>query len=72
VKPVKGEWAPVLKARFTGDRNPVTNINAGLKGDRFFLATGGDTKNTGTKLNETIPLPAETKRTAPEGLPKLN
>jgi hypothetical protein len=71
VKTVKGEWTPVAKARFTADKNPVLNINAGTKEGRYFLATGGDTKNADTKLNELITLPDE-KRTAPEGLPKAN
>ena len=69
LKPVKGEWAPVTKARFTADSNPATNINAGEKDGRFFLATGGDTENAGVKLKEAIALP-EAKRTAPTDLPK--
>ena len=69
VKPVKGDWAPVLKARFTADKNPATNINAGTKDGGYFLATGGETKNADTKLNEPIQLPADEKRTVPE-LPK--
>jgi hypothetical protein len=72
VKPTKGDWAPVEKARFTADKNPVTNINAGTKDGRFFLSTGGETKNADTKLNETVQLPAGEKRAAPEGLPKTN
>jgi len=72
VKPVKGEWEAVIKARFTADKNPVTNINAGMKDGRFFLVTGGDTKNGDTKLNDSMQLPANDKRTLPEGLPKIN
>jgi hypothetical protein len=64
-----GKWEALTKARFTADSNPVTNIDAGVDGDRFFLTTGGDTKNTGTKLNESMSLPRQTKRTPPEGLP---
>jgi hypothetical protein len=71
VKTTKGEWQAVTKARFTGDANPVTNINAGMKDGRFFLMTGGDIKNSDTKLNDSMQLPDE-KRTAPEGLPKGN
>lgn len=51
----KGTWSPMLKARFTGDANPVLNIDAGpVKGGRWFLATGGETKNTTTRLRETM------------------
>ena len=52
VKPAKGDWEPLAKARFTADANPVTNIDAGPAGRGFFLATGGDTANTTTKLRE--------------------
>jgi hypothetical protein len=44
-------------ARFTGDGNPVTNIDAGIASGRFFLATGGGTENSGTKLNSFLNLP---------------
>lgn len=50
VKTLEGKWQPVTKAQFTADSNPVLNINAGLKGDRFFLTTGGQTTNTDTPL----------------------
>jgi len=62
----KGEWQPATKARFTGDANPVTNINAGLKDDRFFLVTGGETENKDTKLNTSMELPARENRMPPE------
>ena len=54
VKPRDGEWISVQKARFTADSNPVLNIDAGAAGARFFLVTGGETKNATTKLRETI------------------
>lgn len=66
-----GKWHPITKARFTADSNPATNIDAGLSGERFFLATGGDTKNAGVKLNGPIELPRDAKRFAPQGLPKI-
>ncbi len=72
VKSTKDEWDAVTKARFTADANPVTTINAGVTEGRFFLVTGGDTKNDDTKLKDTMQLPADAKRTAPEGLPKTN
>ncbi len=46
-----GQWVALTRARFTGDGNPVTNIDAGAAGGRYFLATGGETDNTGAKLN---------------------
>jgi hypothetical protein len=51
-----GQWIALTKARFTADSNPVTNIDAGAAADRFFLATGGDTQNTGTKINALVNL----------------
>ena len=65
------EWKPVTEARFTADSNPVTNIDAGLVkgGDRWFLATGGDTANTTTKLREKMPLGKAAKPTLPADLP---
>jgi hypothetical protein len=52
-----GQWVALTRARFTADSNPVLNINAGLAGDRFFLATGGETKNSGTPLQALINRP---------------
>jgi hypothetical protein len=64
-----GDWLALRKARFTADSNPVVNIDAGTGGDRFFLATGGETTNVGTPLGETVTLPAGEKPTPPRGLP---
>ena len=66
-----GRQQPIAKARFTADRNPVLNINAGLSDDRFFLATGGDTENVDTQLNALIELPGES-HSAPTDLPPPN
>jgi hypothetical protein len=63
VKSTAGEWRRLDKARFTADANPALNIDAGASGARFFLATGGATANTTTKLRETI------TREAGEGKP---
>jgi hypothetical protein len=52
-----GQWVALSKAKFTADANPVVNINAGVKGDQFFLATGGTTSNDGAKLNSVIMRP---------------
>ncbi len=51
IRDLSGEWKSLDRARFTGDGNPVTNIDSGIHGDLFFLATGGETKNEHTKLN---------------------
>lgn len=52
-----GKTQPITRARFTADSNPVTNIDAGVEGDRFFLATGGETRNEGTKLGQVVSIP---------------
>ena len=49
-----GTWHALATARFTADANPVLNINAKLDGDRFYLATGGELVNDGTKLKDTM------------------
>jgi hypothetical protein len=69
VRAVNGEWSPLVRARFTADSNPVTNINAGVDGDQFFLATGGETENSDTKLREFIDLPSNNRRQPPDDLP---
>ncbi len=69
VKPVKGDWVPLDKARFTADSNPVLNIDAGPAGKRFFLATGGDTANITTKLREPMTREKGEAR-PPQDLPK--
>ena len=51
LKATSGQWIALTKARFTADANPVTNINAGIKADQFFLITGGTTENKDAKLN---------------------
>lgn len=45
-----GKWTALTRARFTGDRNPATNVDAGKEGDGFFLQTGGATEMKTTKL----------------------
>jgi hypothetical protein len=72
VKTARGSWEPLTRATFTADRNPATNINAGVRGQRFFLATGGQTNNADTKLNESMALPPGDNRAGPTGLPKLD
>ncbi len=64
-----GETVGLAKARFTGDSNPVVNINAVVDGERFVLTTGGKTENTGAKLREFLNLPAG-ERKPPGDLPR--
>jgi len=70
VKLKDGGWKSIERARFTGDRNPSLAINARVDAGRFVLATGGETENTDTKLNDSMDLPAA-ERKAPEGLPEI-
>lgn len=69
VRPPDGKWQAITKSRFTADRNPVTNINAGTKDARFFLTTGGETENVDTPLWKPIELPSDSERRAPRNLP---
>jgi hypothetical protein len=57
VQTTEDEWQPVTTARFTADANPVLNIDAGINGDRFFLATGGDIENKTVLLRKSMSLP---------------
>jgi hypothetical protein len=70
VRTKDGRWAPLARARFTGDNNPALNIDGGADEDRFFLATGGATENKTARLGDQVDLP-ERQRTPPEGLPVL-
>jgi hypothetical protein len=45
VKTTAGIWVALTRARFTADDTPVTNIDAGIINNDFFLQNGGDTKN---------------------------
>lgn len=69
VKSNDGMWTPLTQATFTGDSNPATNIDAGPSKGRFFLATGGETKNDTTKLREKVTL-EKAERKPPTDLPK--
>ena len=66
----EGEWQAITKARFTADANPVTNIDAGINADRFFLATGGEIENKTVPLRQVMELNPKVERKLPEGLPK--
>lgn len=65
----EGTWAALDKARFTGDSNPVMNINAKLKDGRFYLGTGGTIANADTKLKDTMKRDA--RDAVPEDVKKL-
>jgi hypothetical protein len=71
VKTKTDKWTPLLRARFTADSNPVTNIDAGLNSDRFFLTTGGETSNRSTNLRDFIARPVATEEQPPRDLPEL-
>jgi hypothetical protein len=72
VKPVgQGEWRFVTEARFTGDNNPATNIDASVVEGRFRLATGGGTENVGTKLGGSVALDNDVRGTQPQDLPAV-
>ena len=45
-----GDWVSLSRAKLTADRTPLDNFNGGFAEGGFFLATGGDTKNT-ARLN---------------------
>jgi len=69
-----GQWTLASKAKFTGDSNPVMNINAGINPKdptRFFLTTGGETKNTDTQLKETMELAEPAKLTLPTDISEI-
>ncbi|HVJ69511.1 MAG TPA: DUF3472 domain-containing protein, partial [Caulifigura sp.] len=49
-----GIWSVVSVARFTADENPATNIDARIDSGGFVLATGGETRNSGTQLRDRL------------------
>jgi hypothetical protein len=56
VRTTTGDWIALTRARFTasnGSFEAKDHINAGLAGDEFYLATGGDIP-TSTPLNSTL------------------
>ena len=62
-------WMPLAKARFTGDGNPVVNIDAGPIHGRMFLATGGTIQNKTVPLRQSIELDVSDWPSAPPNLP---
>lgn len=57
VRGADGRWVSLTRARFTADSNPAKNIDAGVDGTRFYLATGGMTRNERAKLGEEFDRP---------------
>ncbi|MBB5350785.1 hypothetical protein HNR46_001019 [Haloferula luteola] len=49
-----GNWQPLLEAQFTADSNPSHAIDAGTAGTRFFLQTGGATRNIHQPLGSSL------------------
>ena len=64
VRLTDGNWQPIAKARFTGDSNPVMNINAGLKNEQFYLSTGGHITNSDVPLRQLITRKLDTNSSA--------
>ena len=64
-------WRLATSARFTGDRNPAVNIDADVRDERFWLATGGEMTNIGVKLGESLQLSTNEKRKPPGDLPEV-
>lgn len=68
VRAKDGQWAALTRARFTADDSKPMNVNAGLKDGRFFLTTGGQTRNVDTPLWKTVDL-SPAPLLAPDALP---
>jgi hypothetical protein len=72
VKTIDGEWVPLNKARFMAsgaEWESKENIDSGIEGESFYLATGGDIKMT-RELKSVIDLPTAPAR-PPQGLPSF-
>jgi hypothetical protein len=72
VKTTKDKWEPLVKARFTASNaewESKQNIDAGVEGSWFFLATGGDLRMS-RELRSLIELPT-VPGNAPPRLPEL-
>ncbi|MGD0536390.1 MAG: DUF3472 domain-containing protein [Verrucomicrobiota bacterium] len=71
IKPTDGPWTPLAQARFTASNaewESKDNIDAGIAGDGFYLATGGDTKPS-RALRSLMDLPSP-PRTPPADFPE--
>ncbi|MDP1796638.1 MAG: DUF3472 domain-containing protein [Planctomycetaceae bacterium] len=70
VRSAEGTWQPLHQARFTGDANPVVNIDSQIVESRFELATGGMITNEHNPLNQVMTLPDSAVTAIPEDLPQ--
>ena len=67
VRTPAGDWAALTKARFTAsgaEWESKDNIDAGIQGPSFYLATGGDLR-TSPELHSLIELPATYSQSKP-------
>ncbi len=69
VQSADGAWHSLRQAKFTGDSNPVMNIDSQIVDERFELATGGTITNEHNPLNRVMTLPAATATAVPADLP---
>lgn len=65
-----GTWTALRQARFTGDANPVVNIDSRIVESRFELATGGSITNEHNPLNQIMTLPEDVMTIVPDDLPQ--
>lgn len=70
VRSTDGVWQSLRQAKFTGDANPVVNIDSQIVEARFELATGGMITNEHNPLNGMMVLPEATVAPLPEDLPQ--
>ncbi len=69
IRALNGDWAPILKGRFTADSTNLDTIDAEIVDGVFRLSTGGDIVNR-TPLRTSLTLP-EAVRTPPVDLPPV-
>lgn len=61
------QWHTVSQAQFTGDSNPLENVNAGIGANgSLFLGTGGDISQLDSKLFERLEVEEEVAPTTAE------
>jgi hypothetical protein len=58
VRTTGGDWVALTRAKFTADRTPLDNIDAGLRGEDVYLATGGAVENRQALRSTIVRLPA--------------
>lgn len=70
VRSTDGTWNVLRQARFTGDANPVLNIDSQIVESHFELATGGVITNEHNPLNQIMTLPDGVDTPVPNDLPQ--